>query len=201
LPGDDGHFAFTRQLAAVSHDGEAQVGHWLHVHVMPGDRAIATLAETIADTRRVVASLEQRLTDAERRRDAAAPPEEVIAAAREGDRLRQALEAERRRASAAAVQLAELLASRRHTLDQARSAAAAWISRYDRLVAFHRRGYLRRRKGDGAVLGPPPPLPPFLEWADGDLPLLVPQINPEAGDILAFAMTRFDPRPAVVAAS
>jgi hypothetical protein len=181
-------------LAALSHDGQTQVAQWLHTNIEACDRDIAAAAEVIADTRRTLTRVQQRLDDVEGTYASTISPEDAIRYAREATRLRTQRDAEQERASTAAGVLAELLSSRRHILDRARAAAVAWQTRFDHLAACHRRGYLRRRK-TASQPGLYPCLPPLLEWTTGDLPLLTSAIDTDAREIITLAMTPFDAGP------
>ena len=191
LPDPDGNLPFTRRLAALSHDGQTRVAQWLHTHIEACDRDIAAAAEVIADTRRTLTRVQQRLDDVEGSGASTISPEDAIRNAREATRLRTQRDAEQERASAAAAVLAELLSSRRHILDRARAAAVAWQTRFDHLAACHRRGYLRRRKTASQPV-PYACLPPLLAWTTGDLPLLTSVIDTDAREIITVAMTPFD---------
>ena len=194
LPDPDGNLPFTRRLAALSHDGQTRVAQWLHTHIEACDRDIAAAAEVIADTRRTLTRVQQRLDDVEGTDASTISPGDAIRNAREATRLRTQRDAEQERASAAAAVLAEFLSSRRHILDRARAAAVAWQTRFDHLAACHRRGYLRRRKTASQPV-PYACLPPLLAWTTGDLPLLTSVIDTDAREIITVAMTPFDAGP------
>jgi hypothetical protein len=188
-PDDEGHLPFTRRLAAQSHYGHTEAGQWLHTRVEPGDRAISVATESIADARRAVGRIEGRLDEIATRLSSATATGDRIRLERERASLKAVKEAQQERSTAAARHLAELLVARRHVLDQARTAAAAWDARYHRLVANHQRAYLRRRKN--APKGLAPSVPPYLGWTARDLPLLTPVIDPEAEQILTVTLTPF----------
>jgi hypothetical protein len=170
------------------------VAQWLHTRVEICDRDIAASAEAIADTRRTLTRVQQRLDDLEGTGAATISPEDAIRHARQVTRLRTERDAAQERASAAAAKLVELLSTRRHILDRARAAAVAWQTRFDHLAACHRRGYLRRRKTASQPV-PSACLPSLLAWTTGDLPLLTSVIDTDAREIITVAMTPFDAGP------
>ena len=192
-PDPDGHLPFTRQLAASSHEGFGQVGEWLSRRLDAVDGAIATAQEAISDSHRQVAWLEAHLADAEALRTSAETVEARVGAAREAMRLRSARDLHRQRASSSSADLARLVASRLDQVEAARSAAAVWQARYERLAARYRRGYLRRRRHLAPQPWSMPALPPFpAPWTSGDVPIVVPVIDLEALPVLRVSLTRLD---------
>jgi hypothetical protein len=192
IPDPDGHLPFTRRTAALAHAGQTEVAYWLHTQLDPLDRSIAATIAAINHARREHTRLTTDLDTAEL---AAAAATHIDAArhARSAVRLRSESDAHHQHGLTAETELAALLSTRRHILDQARSAAAAWATRYNRLAANHRRGYLRHHEHPNL---PIPALPPFLEWTTGDLPLLVSTINPDSGGVVELTITPFVPATA-----
>lgn len=186
---DEGHLPFSRELVAAGHRGQTEVGHRLHDHVEGVDRSIATILETIADARRTIARIDEKLA---RIAEDEAPvgSEPWIANAREQVRLRAQRDQQQARASEGAIGLAQLLSDRRHTKERADAAADAWESRFHALAACHRRGYRRRRRS--AEVPATARFPHLLPWRkSGELPLLIPLIDPDAREILELSLRPF----------
>jgi hypothetical protein len=186
---EEGHLPFTRELVATGHRGQSEVDHRLHDHVEGVDRAIATILETIADARRAITRIDEKLARISGA-DAPAESERGIANSREQVRLRAQRDQQQARASEGAIRLAQLLSDRRHTKERADAAADAWESRFHALAACHRRGYRRRRRN--AEIPSSAVFPDLLPWrASGELPLLIPIIDPDAREILDLTLRPF----------
>ena len=182
-PDSEQHVPYTRSLAAVSHRGWTDVGHWLFKRIEPIDHGTATSAEAVSDTRRILPRIEEQLAEVEGALGTADPVRRATLE-REKGRLRSQKQHELDRASTSAAQLARLVSERRTSEALARAAAAAWETRYRTLRDSFARGFARK---SGAAVGPVPAIPPFLPWTVGDLPLTFPVIETEAGDVVRLA--------------
>jgi hypothetical protein len=183
-PDPDEHLPYTRRLGAYSHRGYTEAGHWLFRQIKPIDQGIASAGEAVVDTRRVLARIDARFDQIDQSLSSSTP-ERLVNLEREKERLLHQKEGEFKRASSAAAQLAQLISERQNSEELARSAAAAWETRYRVLRDSFARGYSRRNLD--SPIAPAPSIPPFLHWTAGDLPLVVPIIDTEVGDVIRIA--------------
>lgn len=182
-----GHRPYTRLLAARVHRGQSALDAWLHEVVEPVDRTSARLATDLVRIERRTPKLEAEITAALSEADSATGVVQVKALRR----LRR-LQAEQTELAARTErdsgELAELLSRRRHLLETARGAAAAFEAHYRILGSIYQDAYHRRNRASEVS---PPELTNFLPWVGGDLALLVAVIDPTAARLLGISRDEF----------
>jgi hypothetical protein len=197
LRDEQAHLPYTWQLHAAALLGQSGVSARLHHDAMPIDRQIAAAATRIVTVTQQRALLDETERQVPPRRPGGTP--EAI------DASRQRAERQVRGAAAAETlgglqqQLVSLLTDRRHLVEGARDAAAAWGSRFDELTAVHARALSRRRRGrhPGQVHDARlPQLRAELPWIEGDLPLLSSAIDAETAEVVRWFFRTFAPRGA-----
>jgi len=186
---DKGHRSFTHVLAARAHQGQTRVDHWLHATVEPIDQRIALLAGTITDGARRRRRIEEVIATSHKELPGSSEMAGVVLQ-RRIDGLEQERDDIDQLTSRSNVELNGSLSARRHILDTARGGVRSWQAAYDQIASHYQRGFHRR---DRSASPTPPKLPVFLYWFEGDLPLLVVVVDPEAKALIELALTRFHP--------
>jgi len=184
---DAGHRPYTRRIEARVRRGEAALDGWLHDQVAPIDRFAAELAEQIASLKRASAQAKTDSEETSSSLEAASVTLKVNLARRQA-RLGAEQAARVERTAQAARELAGVPHMRRHILDTARGGAAAFEADYEDLVSSYLDGYRRRCK-TGTLTRPV--YASALPWVDGDLPLLVVVIDPDASQLLTLSAQGF----------
>jgi len=187
---EKGHRPYTLVIAARALRGQAHVDGRLHEEIRTLDERLAHEAERVIELERRQRRIDDELNEeAEPRRLATGV--DAVSLGRRARRLETEKQTLTDRAHVARVELHGLLALRRHFLDTARAAALLWEARYREIVARYDDGYRRRAKDTTST--PVPPLHGGPVWIDGDLPLLVATIDPEAERLISVELTRFVP--------
>ncbi|MGH9918862.1 MAG: hypothetical protein ACRD6W_08355, partial [Nitrososphaerales archaeon] len=174
-------------LSARVHRGQSALDAWLHEVVEPVDRTSARLASDLVRIERRSPELEAEITTTLAEATSATGVAHVKALRRlrrlEAEQLELAARTERDSG-----ELAELLSRRRHLLETARGAAAAFEAHYRVLGSTYQDAYHRRNRASEVS---PPSLASFLSWVGGDLPLLVAVIDPKAARLLDVGRDEF----------